>query len=277
VGGAFTYNHCANDSSCENRLLDFWIVSSAERKDLMEIPKRGPERLEQQCHGLVIAIDGPAGAGKSTVARILAQRLGFQLLDTGALYRVMALHLLRHGVALEAEHIPQTALTSLDLRMEADAGSMKLFLGAEEVTHLIRDEHTGAAASVFSTKPAVRQALLGLQRSAREKWNLVAEGRDMGTVVFPDAAVKFFVTADLGVRSKRRYLELLSRGEDAESREVLNEMRARDHRDESRAVSPLVKASDAICIDTTNLAQGAVVDEMMSHIEQKLAGAGECQ
>ncbi|MGO9567594.1 MAG: (d)CMP kinase [Desulfomonilaceae bacterium] len=243
----------------------------------MELPRRGPKCSYHQQRGLVVAIDGPAGAGKSTVARLLAKHLGFQLLDTGALYRVMALHLLRHGVDLEAENIPQSAVTSLNLRMEPDAGSMKLFLGAEEVTHLIRDERTGAAASVFSTKPAVRQALLGLQRSAGERWNLVAEGRDMGTVVFPDATVKFFVTADLAVRSRRRYLELVARGEVVKSREVLAEMRARDHRDESRDVSPLVKAPDAICIDTTNLAQEDVVDKMISHIGQRLMGAGECQ
>ncbi len=221
-------------------------------------------------HGVVIAIDGPAGAGKSTVARLLAQRLGFRLLDTGAIYRVMALHLLRHGIELAAEHIPDNALTSLNLRMEPDAGAMKLFLGTEDVTNLIRDEQIGAAASVFSTKLRVRQALLGLQRSTRERWNLVAEGRDMGTVVFPDAAVKFFVTAALEVRSERRYQELQERGEDVEASEVLAEIRARDHRDESRDVSPLVRAPDAIFIDTTNLARELVVDAMMTYINKAL-------
>jgi CMP/dCMP kinase len=221
-------------------------------------------------HGLVIAIDGPAGAGKSTVARILAQRLGFRLLDTGAIYRVMALHLLRHGIELDAEHVPDSVIKSLDLRMEPDAGAMRLFLGTEDVTHVIRDEHIGAAASVFSTKPRIRQALLGLQRSAGDRWNLVAEGRDMGTVVFPDAAVKFFVTADLTVRSERRYQELRARGDDVGAGEVLAEMRARDHRDESREASPLVKAIDAILIDTTSLAREEVVDKMISYIDEAL-------
>jgi cytidylate kinase len=196
-------------------------------------------------------------------------------LDTGALYRVVALHLLRQGIEPEGENIPETVVASFDFRMEPADGSMRLFLGGEEVTHLIRDERISAAASVFSTNPRVRKALLDLQRSAGERWNLVAEGRDMGTVVFPDAAIKFFVTADLEVRSKRRCLELLARGEDVEPREITAEMRARDHRDESREASPLVKAHDAICIDTTNLVQKEVVDKMMSHIRVTLLGRGE--
>ncbi len=233
--------------------------------------EQSPDRKE---HKLVIAIDGPAGAGKSTVARLLARLLGFRLLDTGALYRVMALHLLRNGIEPGAERIPDGIVTSLDLRMEPDAGSMRLFLGREEVTGLIREERVGTAASAFSAEPRVRQALLGLQRLAGQRWDLVAEGRDMGTVVFPEADIKFFVTADLEIRSQRRYQELLARGEEVEALEVLAEMRARDHRDETRAVSPLLKAPDAILIDTTNLSPREVVDRLMSCIRQRPALAG---
>jgi cytidylate kinase len=219
---------------------------------------------------IVIAIDGPAGAGKSTTAKLLAQRLDFFLLDTGALYRVMALHLERLGVSPDAEEVAAHALESLDLRIEPHIAGMKLFLGGEDVSQIIREEKTGNLASRFSAKPEVRRALLGLQRSLGERMNLVAEGRDMGTVVFPVAALKFFVTADLAQRAERRYAELLRREQKANLSEVLAEMRARDDRDESRAESPLVQAPDAIVVDTTSLSPHQVLEIMMNHIGVRL-------
>ncbi len=240
----------------------------------MGLPKPNQQYSDRKARKLVIAIDGPAGAGKSTVAGLLARLLGFQLLDTGALYRVMALHLMRNGIEPGAACIPNGIVTSLDLRMEPHAGSMRFFLGSEEVTRLIREERVGTAASAFSAKPHVRKALLGLQRSAGHRWNLVAEGRDMGTIVFPDADIKFFVTADLEVRSQRRYQELLAGGKEVEARVVLAEMRARDRRDETREVSPLMKAPDAILIDTTHLGQREVVDKLLSYIRRRPALAG---
>ncbi|MBI4964915.1 MAG: (d)CMP kinase [Desulfomonile tiedjei] len=231
-----------------------------------KLSKTTPEPL----HGtVVIAIDGPAGAGKSTAAKLLAERLGFFLLDTGALYRVMALHLIRNGIVPDSQDIPESALESLDLRIEPEIASMRLFLGPEEVTQMIRDEWLGMQASRFSTRPEVRRALLGLQRAAGSRWDLVAEGRDMGTVVFPDASVKFFVTADLVERSKRRHLEILQRGNSTPLDQVREEMRARDHRDESRDHSPLVQARDAIVIDTTHLTPQQVLERMLQDIEAK--------
>ncbi len=145
---------------------------------------------------ITVTIDGPAAAGKSTVARLLAQRLGFALLDSGALYRALALHLIRCGILPDARSIPKEALDSLDLRIEPRVGYMKIFLGSQDVTGIIREESVGEAASRFSARPEIRKVLLKIQREAGLQWNLVAEGRDMGTVVFPDARIKFFLTAD---------------------------------------------------------------------------------
>jgi CMP/dCMP kinase len=220
----------------------------------------------------IVAIDGPAGAGKSTVARLLAQRLGFFLLETGALYRVIALHLLRQGVSPDYKQIPENAL-SPDLKIEPGIASMALFLNKEDVTEVIREERIGVAASKFSARPEVRRALLDVQRSAGSRWSLVAEGRDMGTVVFPDAPVKFFLTANIEERSRRRFRELTERGEEPQFERVIDEMRARDQRDETRREAPLIQACDAVEIDTTDLSLQEVLTLMIALVKERMPWA----
>lgn len=228
--------------------------------------RRGP------AGGPVIAIDGPAGSGKSTMAVLLAERLGFFLLDSGALYRAMALHLTRLGIEPEGDPVPEGALTSLNLVVEPAIASMRLFLNGADVGRIIRQEQVGEAASRFSARPEVRRALLDLQRSVAAQGRVVAEGRDMGTVVFPHADVKFFLTAKLEERSARRYRELVRKGEKPELAEVRSEMSVRDHRDESRAESPLTRARDAMVLDTTDLDPDDVLQRMMEHVAEKLPG-----
>lgn len=228
--------------------------------------------------GPLITIDGPAGAGKSTVARLLAKRLDFSLLDTGSLYRALALHLIRMGFTPADACIPPGALDAMRLRVEPEVAFMRVFLAGEEVTRLIRDDQVAIAASGFSAKPEVRQALLRIQRSVGEKGNVVAEGRDMGTVVFPDATVKFFLTAGLEERSRRRYRELVERGDDSDLLTVRSEMRARDRRDQTRCEAPLVRAPDAIEIDSTTLDADEVLETMLEHVTRRLnraAGLGD--
>ena len=154
---------------------------------------------------VVIAIDGPAGAGKTTIARNLAKRLGFCILDSGALYRTVALALLRAGIIPNDEVIPDDLLKSMNIVIEPAVGTMQIALGGEDVSAEIRSEEVGVAASIFSAKAEVRRKLLGIQRSVARQCDLVAEGRDMGAVVFPFAQVKFFLTASAEVRAKRRY------------------------------------------------------------------------
>jgi CMP/dCMP kinase len=237
---------------------------SGERRTLVT-DKTEPRELKD-----IVTIDGPAAAGKSTVARLLAKRLGFLLLDSGALYRGLALHLIRQEVSPDAPDIPGEALNSLDLRIEPGLDAMRLFLAAEDITNSIRRESLGDAASRFSVRPEVRRALLAIQRAAGLQWNLVAEGRDMGTVVFPGAAVKFFLVADLESRAKRRHLELCRRGESFDPARVRSEMHERDLRDEHRELSPLIQAPDAILLDATNLSPEDVAARMLGFVNERL-------
>jgi cytidylate kinase len=215
----------------------------------------------------VVAIDGPAGAGKSTVARRLAARLGFTLVDTGALYRAVALASRRAGVAWDDEHAVVdvaariVAARALELLPDAEKG-VRVLLDGEDVSDAIRAADMGMGASRVSAIGGVRDALLSLQRQAGEHGGVVLEGRDIGTVVFPDAEVKFFLTASPDVRAKRRYDELVARGERVDYEATLEEVRARDRQDTMRSIAPLRQANDASLIDSSGRGIDELVDEM---------------
>ena len=215
----------------------------------------------------IIAIDGPAGSGKSTVSRLLAARLGYLYLDTGAMYRAVALQAKRKNIDLkDTEKISRLCL-DLDLHFRSLDGATRLFLGAEDISAAIRSPDMDMLSSVISTIKEVREAMTLLQRKMAEQRGVVAEGRDMGTVVFPDAECKFFIDADPEVRAGRRYRERLARGEKVSGQEVEKELRKRDDQDMTRALAPLVPAKDAILLDTTNLTVEEVVETMVRTIE----------
>ncbi|MBO6577318.1 MAG: (d)CMP kinase [Rhodothermales bacterium] len=204
---------------------------------------------------MIIAIDGPAGSGKSTTARAVARRLGFFYLDTGAMYRAVALTFMRQGLEPISRHV-EDALARFDLDMEPSSQGLRVTLAGEDVTDAIREEAVGAMASQVSRLPEVRERLvLEQRRLAREEeaagGGVVLEGRDIGTVVFPDADLKLFLTADLSVRARRRAAQI--QGNDSDRTRIQKEMAERDHRDTTREESPLQKAVDAVEIDTTDL------------------------
>ncbi len=230
----------------------------------------GKTSVKQAPQGkIVITLDGPAGSGKSTLSRKLAYELGFFVLDSGAIYRAMAVGLLELGISTETSAIPAELLEKIKIRVKPSENSMRLFLNDIELKDRIREEFIGEAASRFAALPEVREALLGIQRDLGSKWNLVAEGRDMGAVVFPNAFMKFFVTAQIEERAKRRFAELLLRGDKPYYNVVLNEMRARDSRDESRKTAPLAPAADSITIDTTHMTPEKALSEMERLIQAK--------
>jgi cytidylate kinase len=220
----------------------------------------------------VITIDGASGTGKGTVSQILATRMGWNFLDSGALYRVLSLAAQKHSVAFDNEKALEVLAEHLDVQfiVQEDVSS-RIILEGEDVTDVIRTEKVGNAASQIATLPAVRAALLSRQRAFREYPGLIADGRDMGTVVFPDAELKIFLTASPEERALRRYNQLKERGISVTLSDLIKELRERDRRDQERTVAPLKPAEDAIRIDTDRLTVEQVVERIVSEIKRKKA------
>lgn len=222
--------------------------------------------------GKVITIDGPAGSGKSTTARAVARRLGGTLLDTGAIYRCIALAARRRGVSTDdVEGLAKVALEAkVSFQPQDDpAKGDRVFLDGDDVSHEIRTSGVSLDASKISAHPEVREALLQVQRDLAREGIVVAEGRDMGTVVFPQARHKFFLDANTETRAKRRYKELLEKGEQISYHQVLADQKSRDRRDAEREASPLRAAEDAVRIDSTQLTPKEVVETILARVNQK--------
>lgn len=208
----------------------------------------------------VIAIDGPSASGKGTVAQRVAARLGFHYLDSGVLYRLVAFAAIQQQIALDDEAALARATGSLEVRFLGE----NIMLNQEDVTDAIRSEAVGEGASRVAALPAVRQALLTRQRAFRQPPGLVADGRDMGSVVFPDAVLKIYLTADADERARRRHKQLIEKGMDANITTLLQDIRQRDARDSARAIAPLQKCDDASLLDTTKLSIDAAVEQVLA-------------
>jgi cytidylate kinase len=220
----------------------------------------------------VIAIDGPSGSGKGTVSRLLARRLGWHLLDSGALYRLVALAGIARGLDPQDEAGHAAVAASLDARFEVDgAGGERVLLDGRDVTGELRSETTGSAASRVAAMPAVRAALIGRQRGFATAPGLVADGRDMGSIVFPDAPLKIFLTASPEERARRRHKQLIEKGLTVNLADLSREIRERDHRDANRSVAPLRASDDAVVIDSTNVGVGDVVEQIENLARSRIA------
>ena len=222
----------------------------------------------------VITIDGPSGSGKGTVAGLLASHLQWHLLDSGAIYRVLALAAVQHDVALDDEAQLEQLATALDVQFIVNEDHKQLiFLEGNDVTDKIRTETVGAQASQVAALPAVRAGLLRRQQSFRQVPGLIADGRDMGTVVFPDAPLKIFLTASAEERARRRYFQLKEKGEAVTLASLLEEIRARDERDMNRTIAPLKPAEGAVVLDSTTMTIEQVLERILSEVAvRSLAG-----
>ena len=213
--------------------------------------------------GFNLAIDGPAGAGKSTIAKLVASKKGFIYVDTGAMYRGLAVHFIKKGIdpANKSEII--AALDSANVNIGYKDGMQQIYLNDENITSIIRDEEVGNMASLTSALPEVRAKLLELQRTLAEEKDVVMDGRDIGTAILPNADVKVYLTASAMTRAKRRFDELTAKGMVCDINEIAADIEERDHRDMTREVSPLKKAADAVLIDSSDMTIEEVVDAII--------------
>ncbi len=216
-----------------------------------------------------IAMDGPAGAGKSTLAKAVAKALSIHYLDTGAMYRAVAYAAVKAGINAKDEPQVERLLADADLKTAYEDGEQQMILDGVNVMPFIRTPEMSTAASDISALPCVRQKLVAMQREVAAQYDVVLDGRDIGTYVLPDSPHKFYVTADAKERARRRHLELLSKGIEKSLDSVLEEMLQRDANDSTRALAPLKKAEDAVLIDTTNMDIDAAVDAVLSRLRQE--------
>lgn len=219
---------------------------------------------------MIIAIDGPAGVGKSTVAKLLAARLGYLYLDTGALYRAIAWKVLQSRIRQTDDEQVTTILPTTSIYMQFHHGTMQVLVDGLDVTGQLRTPEVTAAASVVSAIPAVREWLLPIQRQIGQRGSIVAEGRDIGTKVFPAAPFKFFLDADADIRVARRHRELVAAGRGGTVETTSRDLSDRDRRDRTRSVAPLIPAGDARLIDTSALSPDQVVEQMVAAISTRL-------
>jgi len=218
---------------------------------------------------MIIAIDGPAGSGKSTAAKIIAQRLNYRYIDTGAMYRTVALSAQRRKADLHDLNAVAEVAEKLDIQLIPNSGGQQVLLDGEDVTQLLYNETVGAGAAIVAAQPRVREILIAKQRELGKDGRVVMDGRDIGTVVFPQAEFKFFMEANPEERGRRRYLEIKEKNPSANLEEIIDQVKKRDYEDRNREISPLVMAEDGRLLDTTDFNPEEVVEHILKIIREK--------